>query len=250
MAINPSQNELWIGLSNGDIHVVNLDSRKEIRFFKQHQSAVFSLFFSERKQQIYSADASGNLAVWDAGDHSLLVYLPFDCGKIRDVAISPTKDHLALACQDGMIRVLDTDNFNELLYWEAHENGVGSLAFHPVHDHILLSGGKDALLKTWDYPKMKRLNVIPAHNFMIYDLLFMGDNKYLVTGSRDKSVKIWDAETQIPLLKLDTQARGHRHSVNALAKVSETAFISASDDKRLILWKTGESIHALKSEES
>ena len=34
---------LAVGLENGDLHLFNLDLRKEVKFFRQHKSAVFSI---------------------------------------------------------------------------------------------------------------------------------------------------------------------------------------------------------------
>ena len=73
--INDNQ-QLVAGLSNGDMHVFDLESRLEIKYFTQHTKAIFALSENPFKKQFYSADADGNLAIWNAETLDLLIYLP------------------------------------------------------------------------------------------------------------------------------------------------------------------------------
>ncbi len=60
------------------------------------------------------------------------------------------------------------------------------------------------------------------------------DNKFIVSGSEDKTIRVWDREsgTQIQELK------GHNFSVNSVAISSDNKFIvSGSDDKTIRVWE-------------
>ncbi|NBR14420.1 MAG: hypothetical protein EBQ94_08380 [Flavobacteriales bacterium] len=226
---------LAVGLENGDLHFFDLIERVETKFFKQHKSAIFNILENKHTQQLYTTDADGNLAVWSTNDFSLQLLLPFDCGKIRRMAMNQNGSMLYLACQDGNIRVIETEFYNLIDEFLAHKEGVTSLAFHPNNSLLLLSGGKDAHLKFWDLSTNSELKSLPAHNFVIYDILFL-TNKLFVTASRDKTIKIWDAEMDIVVQRIEAKQRGHRHSVNALIKISDSSFASCSDDKRILFF--------------
>ena len=79
---------------------------------------------------------------------------------------------------------------------------------------------------------------IPAHNYMIYDLQFIGE--YLLSASRDKTIKCWNANDLSILQRLDFKSKGHKHSVNALVILSTDSFVSCSDDRQVISWKVKE----------
>ncbi|KAM5445585.1 hypothetical protein MaudCBS49596_007405 [Microsporum audouinii] len=84
-----------------------------------------------------------------------------------------------------------------------------------------------------------------SHRERVYVIQFTG--KWLVSGSRDKTVRVWDLETQRlrgqPLL-------GHTKSVLCLQfdpSPEEDIIMSGSSDRSVIVWRfsTGEKIHEL-----
>jgi WD40 repeat protein len=234
-AVANSEELLFIGLNNGDLHWVNLISKEEVKFFQQHISAIFSLVFDHKNGVLVSTDADGFVGVWDTVNMTLNLFFQIPIGKIRAVAFSNDSKLLALGGQDGSIVVLETEFFNEVNRFYAHQNGVTALAFHPDGTAIL-SGGKDAFLRVWDISTWTKLKAFPAHLYAIYGIAFSPDGSLFASCSRDKTIKIWNAVDFSISKKLDVKAGGHQHSVNAL-HWSEEGLISVSDDRRLILWQ-------------
>jgi WD40 repeat protein len=228
---------LAVGLSSGDLHLFDLINRVEVKFYKQHTKALFCIVENSEKQQFYTADADGNLAIWDSLNLDLLLYLPLDCGKIRRISVDASGEHFALACQDGTIRIFETSFFNEIHTFEAHEGGTTAIVFNPLNENELFSGGKDAHISHWNWREENRLKSIPAHNFVVYDLKIMPSTNYLISASRDKTVKLWGLNDLSSIQRLDIKQKGHRHSVNVLQEINEITFVSASDDKRICYWK-------------
>jgi len=229
-------NRLVVGLANGHVHVFDLNSNKEVKFFTQHTKAIFALGFNKEKKQVYVADADGNLSIWDSNTLELLIYLPLDCGKVRDIAISENGEQFVLACQDGTIRVFESNFFNEILTIDAHKNGATAVLFHPNDHSKLISGGKDALLKLWDLSTLSCVEEIPAHNFVIYSILSADNGKAILTASRDKTIKVWSSDLKFQQ-RLDLKVGGHRHSVNKIRLLDKERFVSVSDDKKIIVWE-------------
>lgn len=232
-----SQTILAFGTNSGSIHVVDIEDKKEIRHFVQHKSAVFCIQENEFKNQVYSTDADGNLAVWKKDTWDLLLFIPLDCGKIRSIAVSSNGEQIYLACQDGNIRIFETNGFNEIANFFAHENGTNSLAIFPTNSNFLISGGKDGYLRVWNLIDFSVQIEIPAHNFAVYQILFINEGKTIVTSSRDKSIKIWNARDCSFIQKIERKHYGHSHAVNDLWKKDENHFVSVGDDKRIILWQ-------------
>jgi WD40 repeat protein len=230
-----SEELLFIGLNNGDLHWVNFISKEEVKFFQQHRSAIFRLVFDQKNGILVSTDADGFVGVWDTVKMKLNLFFQIPIGKIRAVAFSNDSKLLALGGQDGSIVILETEFFNEVHRFYAHQDGVTALAFHPDGSSIL-SGGKDAFLRVWDIKTWTKLKAFPAHLYAIYGIAFSPDASLFASCSRDKTIKIWNALDFSISQKLDVKAGGHQHSVNAL-HWAEQGLISVSDDRRLILWQ-------------
>lgn len=226
---------LIAGLSNGDFHVIDLNKREEFKFFQQHTVAIFEIKYNRYKKQLYVTDADGNLSVWSK-DFQLDLYLPLNCGKIRKIAIEKEGEFIALACQDGSFRILETNFFNELHTVQAHNLGCTSVLFDPNDPSVLLTGGKDAHLKKWNWRTEECLQSIPAHNFAIYDIVAQCvSDAAFVTASRDKNIKVWRNDLTI-IERLDARQGGHKHSVNRVVSLDDRSFLSCSDDKKMIIW--------------
>ena len=230
------QSKLAVGLANGDLHFFDLSDRKELKYFIQHRKAIFALTENTTFGQLFSADADGNVSVWQSDTMELLAYLPFDCGKIRRIAVSADGLKVALACQDGYVRILHGETLNLIGSFDAHKDGATSVLFDPNDSNLLFSGGKDAYLKKWDLQSGTCLRAIPAHNYAIYDLISLKKVEILVSASRDKTIKIWNAQSLEIIQRLDMKLGGHRHSVNTLVGAGENFFVSASDDRKMIFW--------------
>jgi WD40 repeat protein len=229
--------KLALGLANGDLHFFDLSNRTEIKFYQQHRSAIFTLAANSVTNQLYAGDADGNFSVWDQSTNELLLFLPLNCGKIRRIAVDVSGKYIGLACQDGTFRIFDTGTFNEVSTVNAHKEGTTAVLFDPNDVSVIYSGGKDAWLRKWSWRTGELLKEVPAHNYVIYDIIALNEGNTLVTASRDKTLKVWNKEHLSFLQRLDQKAGAHRHSVNCLFKLSEEMFVSASDDKRMILFE-------------
>ncbi len=230
-----SHSKLAVGLDNGNLHFFDLKNRKELKFYIQHKTGIFSILENSAKKHLYSTDADGNLAIWNTENYDLQLFLPFDCGKIRRMCLDETGSKLFLACQDGYVRILETEYFNQIGEFYAHENGVTSLAFI-TENNQLITGGKDAILRIWNLETMQQIKAIPAHNFVIYDIQFINSDEF-ITVSRDKSIKIWSVNNLGVTQKIEFKNGGHIHSVNKIQQLNATTFATCSDDKRIIIWE-------------
>ena len=235
IAFSPEFSTLAIGTNNGEIHVVDSIKREEIRLLTQHKSAVFSLSHSPLKKQFYSGDKSGMFCAWKSEKFDLLITYPYECGKIREITISEDEEHVALCCEDGIVRILDTTFFNLVQEIKtAHTDGVNCAVFD---GDFLYTGGKDAFIRKWNWKENKQLLNIPGHNYAVYDLELIDNKQKLVSVSFDKSIKIWNANELSIIERIEFKNNGHRHTVNRIAKITEQLFVTVGDDRKIKFWE-------------
>jgi WD40 repeat protein len=227
---------MLIGTSSGSLHIVDLNTRQEIKNIIHHRLAIFDIQYSIINNQFYTSSGDGSIATWSLEDFSLLGSIPLCKEKVRQMALNKDETTLAVACGDATIRLFDTKSMREFENFIAHQSSVNSLAFHP-EEKVMISGGRDAHLKIWSTDNFSLLQSIPAHNYAIYSISFSPDKKYFATASRDKTVKIWNADTLEILVRLDKENfEGHKNSVNKVLWMENNFLISAGDDRSIIIW--------------
>jgi WD40 repeat protein len=229
-------NYLCVGLSNGSLHIIDLNQKKEIKNIVHYKAPVFNILYNSHKRHLYSASGDGILSIWDTDTFKLLLNIPMGIFKIRQLSLH--HNHLAVACGDGNIRILETEFYNEIYKLNAHQDSVHSIKYNEANN-LLVSGGKDAHLKFWDVGNhYKLIKSIPAHNYAIYAIDFNSDQSLMITGSRDKTIKLWNIHNYEIIKRIDRKNfQAHTHSVNAVLWINQQIFVSSGDDKKIIFWK-------------
>lgn len=231
----PEKNILLAGTSEGKIHVIDLSEKKEVKVLLNHNQPVFDI---KAGSHILSAGGDGVLSIISTADLSTLKLIRLCNDKIRSVDIF--ESNAAVACGDGFIRIIDMKELKVKSEFQAHTGSVYAVKFSPDGKR-LLSGGKDAHLNIWnmEHGAWDMERSIPAHNFAIYSIVFSPDGKYFATASRDKTIKIWNAGSFEILTRINKENyEGHINSVNKL--LWGTHLISASDDRKLMIWNISE----------
>lgn len=233
---------LAIGTQAGELILLHTYERRPLFSTDARQGAIHAIAQLNRGR-IATGGAHGSLVIWEKdGDAALRQArrIPLFDGKLRAVLPEANSECIVATGSDGIIRMLDTDRFNEKATWSGHEGGTTALAFHPTKP-VLLSGGKDGHIRVWDLRvNGKELLSIAAHRGTVYALTFDRSGRTLFSASREKTVKSWSAEDLAPINRLDAGSGGHSHSVNALCAMGDDLF-SAGDDRRLIRWPTAQS---------
>lgn len=248
----PQHGILLVGTESGDMHVVDTQAGKEVQLLKAHNKGLYSIL-ALPDGRVVCAGGDGSISIWTISGRRLSFsrQIPLSEDKLRDLAVDPKGEQLAVACGDGTIRILDPQLFNELFTLQVHASsdpiegvagddaskGMSALAYHPTKT-VLLSGGKDGYLRMWQSSDQYRAVLhFPAHKGTIYTIAFSPDGSRCATASRDKSAKVWDAGTFAPIQRLDRNAGGHTHSVNNVLWCG-SILLTGSDDRRILGWPT------------
>ncbi|MGB0560860.1 MAG: beta-propeller domain-containing protein [Spirulinaceae cyanobacterium] len=95
--------------------------------------------------------------------------------------------------------------------------------------------------------KMDCLQVITGHSYWVQTVAIAADNRTLVTGSKDSTIKTWDLFSGQELRTI----RGHDASVLSIALSADSKkIISSSTDNTIKIWnlETGEQLQVIKGD--
>lgn len=215
----------------GVLSVFDFISQKLIYQKQISKSAIFNI--KNIADKLFISTEEGVLILFDINNLKKNDELKLSMLSLRTISLN--NEQIFVAGKDLNIYQINTQNFSLEKQWHAHEMPI----FSSVYDRInqqLITGARDAQIKFWF---SNTDNDLPAHYFAVNDLQITNDERFLVSASMDKTIKVWDLESRNLLAIADAQKnQGHTKSVNRLAiSKFEDYIVSASDDKNLMVWK-------------
>lgn len=232
----PEKELLLAGTTDGNIHIIDINQKKEIRILKYHKGPVFDIKYSLKTNCFYTAGGDGNFGICSLHGLSPIKVMNLCREKLRSIEFNYHTSEIAIAMGSCDIFILDLYSLQFKYGFIAHRLSSNTVRCTP-DGKFLLSGGRDAYLNIWETGNYTLVKSIPAHNWAIYDIAFSPDGTLFATASRDKTVKIWNTET-FGLIKRITKESlaGHTHSVNKLLwSTFNNYLVSVGDDKEVTI---------------
>jgi len=267
-AIAVSQDERWAisGSSDGTIRLWEMDTGNCVRIFRGHTGSVNSVCFSKDGQYILSASADysegkdNTLRLWHVdADACVQVIRGHTCWIESAQMTSDMKYALSGSFQyDG--------NDNTFRVWDiASEECIQ--CHSEEHLHALHLGADDCtvayscedpddyrchFVSVYHFPSKHWIATMRGHTGEINSLCISRDCEWVLSGSDDKSVRIWRIPRySIPHVSVEAHLvlDGHRERVTAVA-LSEDTRIAVSGDAQgeLHIWNatTGQCMRTLR----
>ena len=217
---------MMAGGQHGNLYILRKGETAKI--IKKHESSIFWIGHSQ--EHYVSCSADGYIKSWDERGDSIsqkkLSSKSLRCGWIN-------QDELWVSGSEGRLWELDSD----LEIITSHRLGTDSwFAIDRVKDWVF-AVGRDAKLHRWNRLFLDE-SIQNAHWYSIHALKVSSTGEFLVTGSMDKSIRVWDPESLNPLASVyANDENGHKSSVNAVIWLDENSFVSVSDDGMVRCWK-------------
>ena len=190
----------------------------------------------------YSTDgkmiASGgekNVKLWDARNGRLLATLEGHWDSVRTVAFSPDGKTIASGSQ-ATIRLWEATTGSLRAEWQTLPGNLSSLAFSPDGRTLAVGNGnfdKGNPVELWDVASGRQRAKLLGHASNVHSAAYSPDGRVIVSGSDDKTVKLWDAVSGRLLSTI-----GHSDRVYAVAFSPDgKTFASGGEDKIVRLWE-------------
>ncbi|KZO97954.1 WD-repeat-containing protein [Calocera viscosa TUFC12733] len=124
---------------------------------------------------------------------------------VLSMAISSDSKLIVTCSADKNVKIwgLDFGDCHKSIF--AHDESIMQVGFEP-RTHNFWSVGKDKLLKYWDGDKFENIQKLEGHHGEIWALAVAHSGRFVVTGSHDKSIRIWE-KTDEPLFLEEERER-------------------------------------------
>lgn len=160
----------------------------------RHGSQVYTVAFSPDGKLLASGSAHGELRLWDAATGKLV--RPFLGGSgavFQAIAFSPNGELLA-SDKDGA-GLWQVSTGKRLRDLEPCGGLPTSLAFSPDGKELAVGTDRDHAIQIYDPATGKSVRKITGHEGAAIVAVYSKDGKFLASGSKDKTARVWDAAT-------------------------------------------------------
>lgn len=154
-------------------------------------------------------------------------------GKTAIFSIEAHEGKLFIGCGDGRLVVAGLEPLRILHQEQASDKSLRSLQLFPEMAEIA-AGFSDNTIKIFNLNNYERKQVIEAHKNSVFTLTYSPDYQYLLSGSRDAHLKIWQrCDEYQPFSSIVA----HMYAINHIAySPGGRYFATCSMDKSVKLW--------------
>ncbi|GAA5995377.1 WD40 repeat domain-containing protein [Rhodotorula paludigena] len=240
---HPKGNVLLAGGADGTVWVWNLPSGATMHVLSGHTSPVTCGRFTPDGKKILTASEDSTLILWDprtgepvhklgAADARFRLE-----GGINCLAVNPASTVAIVGGAEGGLRAVNLVQGTVLAQLEGHEEGasIEQVAFNEIPTvgggaaasvTVVVSVGVDGRVCTWEASGFK-LRSTGTHEDAVTSLSFSPHTPTFLTGSADKTLKLWDYRTGACLRTL----LGNRDIVHAVSVSRDgRVAVSGSED--------------------
>lgn len=183
------------------IKIWNLPTGKLQKTLEGHRDYVNQVLISKDDQTLVSSGLDKTINVWHLPTGKLKRTL--DCGEVRyghRIVLSPCDRYITGGGDDGVVRVweLATGKLQQTWVPRDPRRWKGT-----VPSFLLTTDGKTAITTTnsdytiqvWEVPSGQLIRTMTGHTSTVISIALSSDENFLVSGSWDESVRIWDWKT-------------------------------------------------------
>jgi WD40 repeat protein/serine/threonine protein kinase len=199
VAFSPDRRYLVTGRQKGAVQVWDAGTGDEVATLGYHDQSVRAVVFSRDGKLLATASWDGEVKLWDATrlgekqEGRSLTRRARTPGPGVNVAFSPDGRRLATGGEHNTVLIWDLQSGQEPKTLWGHSGEVYTLAFSPDADgRWVASGGEDGAVKVWDSHTGEVVRTFRGHTGLVSSVAFSPDGRRLISGSRDKTVKVWD----------------------------------------------------------
>lgn len=197
----------------------------------QVPASVYAICYDKLRNQLWVGQNFDGIHLIDVSQKKEIKSIKITTASIFDIKIHQNNAFIGLS--DGIIVVMDVENFSVKKHLKASDKSVRSISINEKHQEFAV-GYSDYSVKIFDLNDFSLKKVIEAHSNSIFTVCYSPDNQFLLTSGRDAHLKVWNVGENYTLQE---DIAAHLFAVNDIVySPDKSLFATCSMDKSIKVW--------------
>ncbi len=221
----------------GDGMVVSwyLEKPEEGELIAKLPNSVYSLYYDKKENLLIVGQNYEGIHLLDWRNKKELASLKITSSFIFD--IQQYENDLLIATGEGSLVVVDRDRWIIKKKILATEKSARAIAIS-TQLGVVAIGYSDFYIRVFALDDYRLIKEWKAHANSVFTLQYIPDTHFLISGSRDAKLKVWDASADYQQVE---EIAAHLYAINHIAFSPDARnFATASMDKSVKVWNTNE----------
>jgi len=232
-ALQPSAEEKHFYSAGGDGMVVKWDLTRPDwgEVIAQVPASIYALAFDSADHLLWVGQNYEGIQVINPFEKSVVTSVQLTSAAIFDIVFFENQAFIALS--DGVVIVMDRTGFAVRKHLKASQQSARCLSINPITREIAV-GYSDHSIRVFGVDELELRHTWEAHTNSVFSVCYSPDGNYLLSGSRDAHLKIWNV---LDGYSLHQDVVAHLFAINHLTySPDKTLFASCSMDKSIKIW--------------
>lgn len=221
----------FTGSSDGMVVRWNIAQPEQGELIANVANSVYALHHLPQENQLLVGQNHEGVYQIDLQTNKILKSAKITTAQIFEIKTSD--EYIFAATGDGHLIILSRADLSVVNKIQLSDKSARCIAINPSHGTYAV-GFSDFTIKIFSFQNHQLLHHLQGHTNSVFALSYSPEGRYLVSGGRDASLKIWDCDRNYSLYQ---SIPAHLFAINSIKfDASGDFFASASMDKTIKIW--------------
>ena len=196
-------------------------------------SPVYSICYLKESDKLILGSSKGNLFVVDLREKKEEKNLIAHAQSVFDILHVPARKLIITSGFDGTLIFWESTSYKIFSRLNLSGKSARCMSLHPNGKHLAV-GFSDHSIRIINLDNFQTIATLKEHTNSVFSVVYSPDGRFLLSGGRDVTLKIWDVENSYELVKTITAHLLHINSI--VYNFGGSLIATGSMDKSIKIW--------------
>lgn len=231
LEFGPERNKFFSAGGDGVIAEWNFDDLQNGKMLAKVPSSVYALFYYAKRNALIVGQNFDGIHIIDLAERKEKGSIKLGNTAIFDIKV--LNDRIFCGLGNGEVHVLNMTTLETIQVIRESEMSARCIAISEKHGEFAV-GYSDNQIRIFSLQDFSLKKTINAHKISVFTVQYSPDQRFLISGSRDAHLKIWQVEGNYTLYQ---SIVAHMYAINHLVFSADGKhFVTCSMDKSIKVW--------------